>query len=450
MRCVYLVFIILFSSIAMESFSQFTIDGQFRNRSYVNYGYGNLPRSGDVPATIIEQRTRLNVNYRIEKMEFYMSFQDSRVWGQEYGEHNISLGLNEAYINFLINPALNIKIGRQDVGYNDNRLISDLDWSNWGSALDIARLQYKNLRTGLSTDFSFGVNNKRNSPYQTSFDVRMFRYFAFWWINKKFLNDKISISMLNILNSENKPDKTIVTYDTIILMGGEEYVVENRNTIEYPNILYTTLTSGIYYNIDISKLLTFNGQTYIQTGKLVDGRKLFSYFYALEMAINFDKFGFELGYEVASGTDLSDSVSAQKEAHSFNYNIYGYEGNPFFGEMNYFLSPQSTNWAGIRDLLFTIWYKPGRKFTANLVIHYFSLDKPYITPLLKVDKYLATEIDFKLKYDVNDQLSIGFLYGFMLPQNSLKQLQDLPVTEKKLPQFGRLQILWSPTFLTNN
>lgn len=450
MRYFYFMLMFLFTSIVFESYSQFTISGQFRNRSYVNYGYGKLPQAGDVPAAIIEQRTRLNTLYQTDKMEFYLSIQDSRVWGQEYGDHNISLGVNEAYVNFLINTNLNIKVGRQNVGYNDNRLISDLDWSNWGSALDIARLQYHNAKSGLKTDFSFGVNNKRNSPYQTSFNVRIFRYFAFWWINKKFMDDKVSISMLNILNSENKPDITITTYDTIVLMGGEEYVIENNYTIEYPNILYTTLTSGIYANLDLSKHLVFNGQFYIQAGKLVDGRKLFSYFYAAEMAVNFKKFGFELAWEVASGTDLSDSVNVQSEAHSFNYNIYGYEGNPFFGEMNYFLSPESTNWAGIRDLLFTVWYKPDDKLTITLTAHNFSLDKAYITPFIKADKYLAAEIDLKLNYAINDQLSLGLLHGFMIPQNSLKELQNIPYSDEKLPQFGRLQILWSPDFLTVN
>ncbi len=125
-------------------------------------------------------------------MEFYLSIQDSRVWGQEYGANNISLGVNEAWINFILNPKWNLKIGRQNVGYDDNRLISDLDWSNWGNAFDIGRLQYKNDKNHLRSDFSIGVNNKKNTPYRTSFDVEMFRYFTFWWINKKFF-DKNSV-----------------------------------------------------------------------------------------------------------------------------------------------------------------------------------------------------------------------------------------------------------------
>jgi len=430
-----------------EAFSQLYFGGEFRNRTYLNYGYGQLPVAGDVPALIVEQRTRLLSSYTTPKMKFFLSLQDSRVWGQEYGKVNNTLGVHEAYIVFFLNNNLNFILGRQNVGYDDNRLISDLDWSNWGNALDIARLRYRNPGRNMGCDFSFGVNNIKNTPFQTSFDVEMYRYFAYLWLNKKLFDKKLNISFLNIINSENKPDKLTVAYDTVLLAGGGSKIYETTTTAKYPNILYTTFTTGTYLSYKPLDFVYISSQFYFQTGKIVDGRKLSSYFYSGALGFGFGTFGFEFGYELASGSNLGDTLKMKTRANTFNYNIYGYEGNPFYGEMNYFQNPESTNWAGLTDLLGTFWYKPCEKVNLNLVVHYLSLQQPYISATVKTGRYLATEVDLSLTWQPNEDLSLGLVYAVMLPSGSLKELQNVPVSDNQVPLFGRIEVSWTPGFL---
>ncbi len=61
-------------------------------------------------------------------------------------------------------------------------------------------------------------------------------------------------------------------------MGGEDIIITNTDTIEYPHILYTTFTSGIYFNYNISPHFTLDVQSYFQAGNITDGRKLWAYF----------------------------------------------------------------------------------------------------------------------------------------------------------------------------
>ncbi|HBC04625.1 MAG TPA: hypothetical protein DC015_10640, partial [Aequorivita sp.] len=64
-----------------KGFSQFTIDAELRPRFEYRHGYKTLFPDNADPATFVSQRTRLNFGYKTEKLHFYLSPQDVRVWG---------------------------------------------------------------------------------------------------------------------------------------------------------------------------------------------------------------------------------------------------------------------------------------------------------------------------------------------------------------------------------
>src|SRR5688572_14649492 len=75
-----ILFIILFFSIT-QTYSQFTVDAELRPRFEFRHGYKTLFPDNTDPAAFVSQRTRLNFGYKTEKLHFYLSPQDVRVWG---------------------------------------------------------------------------------------------------------------------------------------------------------------------------------------------------------------------------------------------------------------------------------------------------------------------------------------------------------------------------------
>jgi hypothetical protein len=125
-----------------------SLDGQIRVRaeyrdptSYINAD--PQTRSDDVFLT----RIRLNLKFSVnDDIDVFVQPQDQRVWGQEASvltdERNMDL--HQGYVeirNFLGEP-ITIKVGRMELSYGDQRLISPLDWSNIGRAWDGAKLKY--------------------------------------------------------------------------------------------------------------------------------------------------------------------------------------------------------------------------------------------------------------------------------------------------------------------
>ena len=121
--------------------AQFTISGQLRTRTEYRDGQGTPSVQDTVPATFTSQRTRLNFGYAAHRFKLYASVQDVRVWGQDASSINRITA--DAYDGFMLHEAWGeislvdtgkviknfaLKIGRQELVYDDVRLLGNLDW----------------------------------------------------------------------------------------------------------------------------------------------------------------------------------------------------------------------------------------------------------------------------------------------------------------------------------
>src|SRR5690606_1282004 len=142
-KCIF--FLILFFSIA-QTYSQFTLDAQLRPRFEYRHGYKTLfPNDAD-PAAFVSQRTRLNSGYKTEKLHFYISAQDVRVWGdvpQLNAADENGFSLHQAWAEVQLVSNLNLKIGRQEIVYDDQRFFGNVDWAQQGRSHDAAILKFE-------------------------------------------------------------------------------------------------------------------------------------------------------------------------------------------------------------------------------------------------------------------------------------------------------------------
>ena len=194
----HIVFLILVSFLIFSTtdlFSQFVVSGQFRPRAELGNGYKVLPTEADDPGFFISQRTRLNFNYSTEKMKTRLSFQDIRVWGDEdiYNKSGVwakdakNLDVYEAWFEFKIFENSMLRIGKQELKYDDQRLISWRNWSQYGLTYDA--LLYSFNKKGIQADVGLSFNNKSSNSVRKEYysDNNRMKTLNFIYLKKKFL-----------------------------------------------------------------------------------------------------------------------------------------------------------------------------------------------------------------------------------------------------------------------
>ena len=122
----------------------------------------------DEVALFTEQRTRLIADYKTPSIETHLSIQDVRIWG-EVGQINKSdqlLSVHEAYASYKTDSLGKSKfiIGRQELVYDDHRVLGSLDWAAQGRSHDALRYIYKDSDTRTWELHAVGTWNQDATP----------------------------------------------------------------------------------------------------------------------------------------------------------------------------------------------------------------------------------------------------------------------------------------------
>lgn len=117
--------------IAKIGLGQFSFNGQMVDRFELRHGYGQAIEKGTDPAAFISQRIRLEGKYKVNKLTFYVSFQDVRTWGStaqlKITDNLFSLYEGWAQIHF--DSCFSLKVGRQELNYDNARFLGNVDWA---------------------------------------------------------------------------------------------------------------------------------------------------------------------------------------------------------------------------------------------------------------------------------------------------------------------------------
>ena len=80
--CIIITSFLLMTSV-VTSQTVLSLKGQLRTRTELRDGYGTLNTKGSKPAFFTSQRTRFTAGLSNRNVEFRMSLQDIRLWGQD-------------------------------------------------------------------------------------------------------------------------------------------------------------------------------------------------------------------------------------------------------------------------------------------------------------------------------------------------------------------------------
>ena len=376
---------ILSIGIVISSYAQqFNMSAELRPRFEYRHGFKTLIPDTLDAASFVSQRTRLNADYQSEKMDAHVALQNVRVWGDvstlAISDKN-GITVHEAWAKLKLAPTLTLKLGRQEIAYDNQRLFGSVGWAQQARSHDALVVSYLLNKTN-RLDFGFAVNENSETLFDTDYTINNYKAFQYLWYHTNF--DAIDLSF-------------------VILNNGLAFDDDGKQKIAYNQ----TIGSRVTYKKN--KLVT-DASIYVQTGKIASTKlSAFNAAFNANYKVN-DMFNAGLGVEYLSGTDMSSTDNKLK-----SFNPWFGTNHKFNGWMDYFYVGNHFNSVGLLDVNATLAYNKNR-FSVKIVPHIFSSAALVINALgEEMNSNLGTELDLVLAYkwtnDVNFQAGYSQLFA---------------------------------------
>jgi hypothetical protein len=424
--------------------AQLTATGQIRERTEARGGFGTVLKDNQKGALHNTQRARLNIGFTGYRFKIYTSLQDVRVWGQDASTNNRTTNANnngvmfhEAWAEIMLIDTLSkiqnlsLKMGRQEISYDDQKVLGSLDWLQQARRHDAIVLKYANK--GWVADFGLAFNQNRELLSGTIYEGfptgyaagtngigHNYKSFQYAYIGKKFFFGDLSFLFF-------KDDFTKFTgpVATPTYLEG----VNSRNT------------TGIYYNVNPTRKLNLNGSFYHQGGHDKFGKSIDANLASITAT-------YQMGRKLYLGTgvDYLSGTDETKEATNNNQfdPLYG-TPHKFWGYMDYFYVASPFGEQGLLNYFFKTKYVASDKLTLNLDIHGFESAAELNNNL---DSYLGTEVDFKLNYKFTKLINVEGGYSVMAAKNTMASAAVKNVTNPRLTaQWAYVMLNITPNFL---
>ena len=376
-----------------------------RNRGEIGRGYKGIFGDNSGAGGLIWNRSRVIVGLASQYVDAKVTLQYNGMWGRsDKSSSNNNVVLYESYANIKFGHGLAFKAGRQEMKYDEGRIISSPQWGNNGTSHDAMILSYtnSNLKVHLGGAYNNDAKNQeffKTDTYSLASD-KWYRSMFFGWGRYQFAhNVGLSAMYLNegLLDEQGKT-RYRSTY------GGQ---------LDYKDDALAVTLSG-----------------YAQAGHNYKNEKEGGFFLAGWASYKFlPQFGIKLGY---------DYYSNDRDGHKGFSWLYGSPHN-FGGYMDLWLENLHTI-NGLHDAYLGVFGK-GKHLGYSLDWHNFRMVKEFSSA---EGKSLGNEIDFTLSYPFKEWITVDL-------GTSLYVLTDACRTVKKTSldatSFGYVTLTVKPSAL---
>ncbi len=382
--------------------AQFTITGEIRPRTEYRNGFKKLRDQSAEPAFFIEQRSRLYINYKKDKIQLNIALQDVRMWGstdQIYKTDPTLQNVYEAWAKYSFNDKYSFKLGRMAMDYNNARFMGNLDWAQQGRSHDAFMFIRENAEKQCVLNIAFAYNQQ--IPFEPGklsgndyLGVNNYKTMIFGWWDKKFEKGGMSLLFQN---------------------DGRQ--VQSDTSMAYRQ------TYGFIGDINFGKL-KLDGELYYQGGKNGGGISVNALMVMLHATVKTKITPVTLGFEYLSGTSLTDNTDK-----SFNP-LYG-TNHKFNGFMDYFYvgNPhgQGNKISGLLEWHLKTKFKLSKK--SNLLANVFYFASP-VNIYRNSDPTggtfsagLGTEIDLVYTLAITKDLKFNLGYSHMFATETMEAIK---------------------------
>lgn len=402
---------------------QFTLSGEYRPRTEMSQGYKKLAKDGQLPSLFTSQRTRLILQHETPLFKTSLVLQDVRLFGSQpqlVANQDFGVSVHQAWAEILFPKNISLKVGRQELVYDNARILGNVDWVQQARSHDLALLKYQGkfkAHLGLAYHESGQITNN----FYLGPDA--YKSMQFLWLNHKIKTLSVSILALN---------NGVPFFNS----------ADTAGNLKDQRIRYSQ-TIGTHLAMPLGKV-NLVGYFYLQAGTGGDGKQISgAYNLGIEGWYQLNrKTRISLGYEYLTGRD---QINPAKDNTAFTP-LYG-TNHAFNGWMDYFYVGNHMNSVGLSNPYLKVDYTRGLwSFAAHA--HYFmsaaNIEDPD-NPGKAMSSSLGTEADLMVRYTLNHQASLTLGYSRMFGTPSMAVIRG--GNPDAVSHWGWFQILVKPTFL---
>ncbi|HVU94480.1 MAG TPA: alginate export family protein [Puia sp.] len=479
--------------------AQWSISGELRTRTEWRNGYGTLKPIGNSAALFTSQRSRLTIDYHWDRVVFHSSAQDIRVWGQDASTISAAdgnkFGIHEAWAELAIidkrDTATTIsrqqtgvrylaaRIGRQEISYDDQRLLGGLDWLQQARRHDAIVL--KLLAGGWQLDLGGAFNQNTDAvgyngtvytaantppyvkdskgrlavtppafipfvnpagvssangapavsaPASTNGAYQDYKALQYLYVARTVGHSRVSALVVADYFGKNVSDSVvnIVNGDSAWIYG-KSFDKKGVNA---------RITAGIYI-AGGTKGIGWTAGFYYQCGRDRDALRLQAWTSTIGLSYTWPTFTLTGGWDYLSGNKTSLNPGMN---HRFDP-LYG-TPHKFWGSMDYFFVSTGSPPGGLSDPFLKLKYTtPKQRFTAGLDYHCFQLaDRQRVAGGRTTGRYLGSEWDGVCAFALNPVTKLE--WGTSLMSAS----QNMPYAKLLSPGASHLVNTWSYLMIT--
>lgn len=394
-----LIVLFMVALLSVPSFAQeFNLSGEIRPRYENRYGFSSLRSEADKAGNFISQRSRINFDFKNEKMIFKVITQNVRFWGDTstLSLDDTGIAFQQAWGEAIISEKFSLKLGRQTIAYDNERIFGGNAWAQQARSHDAFKFKIRpnqQHKIDLGVAYNTDKQTNRNELYS---NVAGYKTFQYAWYHGDFNKFGLSFLFLNngiqYVNNEGLPSEDI--------------------KIDYSQTMGPRAT---FKNNDFSIDAAF----YLQKGNAYNNSVNASYFGANFNYLISKHMNVTLGGEYFSGKDMGDN---SPELKSFKP-VFG-TNHKFNGLMDYFYVGNHENNVGLLDVYLHLNFTK-KNWSFKLSPHYFASSAQIINleNNQNLDSYLGAELDFMIAYKINDNIKIDAGYSQMFASKSMEAIK---------------------------
>ena len=419
-----IIFAVFFGMETIHS-QEINVSAELKPRFEARHGFGTLASPEDDAALFVSQRARVNLGFKTDKYEVFFAIQNIMVWGDvstlSSSDKN-GTSFHQAYGVYNFTPGFSIKLGRQEISYDDERIFGAVDWAQQARSHDALLFKFKPGEKS-RLDIGFALNANGETLFAEDYLVNQYKSLQYAWFHTNFSED-LGLSLL-FLNNGLPYDQTVEAGDT-----------EQKTTYSQ------TLGGRLTYKKD---WFDFDAATYFQGGNTPNDPKtealdLNAYYFSANANFRLIE-GLKLGagFEILSGNDQDGDSD---KTNAFNP-FYG-TNHKFNGWMDYFYVGNHINNVGLVDFYVPVSYQKN-KAGFKLIPHFFSAEgKVLQSDGSSADSYLGTEIDFEFRYELVKNVMLFAGYSQMFASKTMEIIKGGSKDETN--NWGWIMITFKPTF----
>ena len=423
------LFILLFCSVASHTVqAQVTIGTQIRTRTELRNGQGTPQPQDASSALFTSQRSRLNVGFAAHRLKIYTAIQDVRVWGQDASsinratvDANDGFMLHEAWAEIsLVDTGkvvknFTLKIGRQELVYDDVRLLGNLDWSQQARRHDAMVLKFDHNNWTAHLGVAYNQNSEKKigtvytgtsplGPASTNGQTAQYKSMQFLYLGRKHHFGNSSLLLF-------KDDFSKYHFDALDV---------DKKTPIYEKGVWSRYTVGANIFGTAKRKFSFALSAFYQFGEYRDGANLGEYLLSGSVLYAAGrKWSVGPGVDLTSGYNGTDPAKKNKRFDP----LYG-TPHKFWGYMDYFYVADGFGSNGLRDYYFKVKYKAKDNLSLSLDAHNFVLPSAVKKDDgFMLSKNLGTEVDLIANYSLTKAITLEGGYCAMFSTKTMSSVK---------------------------